>query len=49
MIRAVKSSQTKAEGKARVLESEIKMDKGRTGNAEIIIDSDFRIPYNKTQ
>lgn len=34
--RAVQSSQTQAEGEARVLESEIKMDKGRTTDTEII-------------
>ncbi len=32
--RAVQSSQIKAEGEARVLESEIKMDKERTGETE---------------
>ena len=34
-IRTVQSSQTQVEGEARVLESEIKMDKGRTGDTEI--------------
>lgn len=34
-IRTVQSSQTRVEGEARVLESEIKMDKGRTGDTEI--------------
>ena len=34
-IRTVQSSQTQVEGEARVLESEIKMDKGRMGDTEI--------------
>lgn len=34
--RTVQSSQTQVEGEARVLESEIKMDKGRTGDTELI-------------
>lgn len=34
-IETVRSSQTQAEGEAGVLESEIRMDKGRTGDTEV--------------
>lgn len=42
-VRAVQSSQTQVEGEARVLESEIKMDKGRTGDTEIIAKKEEKL------
>lgn len=42
-IRTVQSSQTRVEGEARVLESEIKMDKGRTGDTEIIAKKEEKL------
>lgn len=42
-VRAVQSSQTQIEGEARVLESEIKMDKGRTGDTEIIAKKEEKL------
>lgn len=42
-IRTVQSSQTQVEGEARVLESEIKMDKGRRGDTEIIAKKEEKL------
>ena len=42
-IRTVQSSQTQVEGEARVLESEIKMDKGRMGDTEIIAKKEEKL------
>lgn len=42
-IRTVQSSQTQAEGEASVLESEIKMDKGRMGDTEIIAKKEEKL------
>ena len=41
--RTVQSSQTQVEGEARVLESEIKMDKGRMGDTEIIAKKEEKL------
>ena len=42
-VRTVQSSQTQVEGEARVLESEIKMDKGRTGDTQSIAEKEEKL------